>query len=119
MKKLISLKQNKDFRRVYHRGKTIVCPWFVVYYMKNRAKCCKLGITAGKQIGNAVQRNRAKRVIRAAYSAVIDYVDVSACCYDFVIVARNRCVDAKSDFIAKKLYAALQNAGLIDGAQTD
>ena len=119
MKKLISLKQNKDFMSVYHRGKTIVCHLFVVYYMKNRAKCCKLGITAGKKIGNAVQRNRAKRVIRAAYSAVIDYVDMSACCYDFVIVARNRCVDVKSDFIAKKLYAALQNAGLIDGAQTD
>ena len=119
MKKLISLKQNKDFRRVYHRGKTIVCPWFVVYYMKNRAKCCKLGITAGKKIGNAVQRNRTKRVIRAAYSAVIDYVDVTDCRYDFVIVARNRCVNAKSDFIAKKLYAALQNAGLINGAQNN
>ena len=119
MKKLISLKQNKDFRRVYHRGKTVVTPWFVVYYAKNRGKCCKLGITAGKKIGNAVQRNRTKRIIRAAYSAVIDYVDISRCCYDFVIVARNRCVDAKSDFIAKKLYAALQNAGLIDGAQTD
>ena len=119
MKKLISLKQNKDFRRVYHRGKSVVFPWFVVYYMKNRGKTCRIGITAGKKIGNAVVRNRVKRVIRAAYSAVIDYVDKSACCYDFVIVARNRCVNAKSDFIAKKLYAALENAGLINGAETD
>lgn len=117
MKKLISLKQNKDFRRVYHRGKSVVTPWFVIYYTKSRGKCCKLGITAGKKIGNAVQRNRVKRVVRAAYSAVIDYVDVSRCCYDFVIVARKRCVTAKSDFVAKKLYAALQNAGLIDGAK--
>lgn len=119
MKKLISIKQNKDFRRVYHRGKSVVTPWFVVYYMKSRGKSCKVGITAGKKIGNAVQRNRVKRVIRAAYSAVIDYVDVTDCRYDFVIVARNRCVNAKSDFIAKKLYAALQNAGLIDGAKTN
>lgn len=113
MTKLISLKQNKDFRRMYHRGKTVVFPALVVYYSKNRQSTCRLGITAGKKIGNAVCRNRVKRIIRAAYSAVIDSVDTTACCYDFVIVARNRCAFLKSSDVEAQLCAALKKSGLM------
>ncbi len=113
MSKLISLKQNKDFRRVYHRGKSIVFSSAVVYYIKNRRSDNRLGITVGKKLGGAVVRNRVKRIVRVAYSTVIDSVDVSNCHYDFVIVARNKAAFIKSDRLTAELSAALKNAGLI------
>ena len=113
MTKLISLTQNKDFRRIYHRGKSFATPAIVVYYTKNRLSFCRLGITVGKKIGGAVERNRVKRIIRVAYSTVIDDLLIENNCYDFVIVARNRAVNLKSTEIEKQLINGLTKAGLI------
>ena len=63
-----SLKENKDFRRLYYRGKSEASPVLVTYVMKNRLGFTRVGITSGKKIGNAVKRNRARRVIRAAFA---------------------------------------------------
>ncbi|MGN0630941.1 MAG: ribonuclease P protein component, partial [Ruminococcus sp.] len=62
-----TITRNKDFLTLYRYGKTVVSPYVVIYVRKNKLKCRRLGITAGKKVGGAVQRNRAKRVIRAAY----------------------------------------------------
>lgn len=113
MNKLISLKLNKEFKRVYYRGKSAVFPAIVVYCVKNRRKNNRLGISVSKKIGKAVKRNRAKRVIREAYSSEIDKVDNSKYRYDFVIVARNRCVYQKSTEVAKQLHSAFKKIGLI------
>ena len=64
MKYSVSLKSNRDFRRLYSRGKQAVAPTMVLYTRKNRLKENRLGITTGKKLGNAVQRNRCRRVIR-------------------------------------------------------
>lgn len=113
MSKLIALKMNKEFKRVFYRGKSAVFPAVVVYCNKNRRKNNRLGISVSKKIGCAVKRNRAKRVIREAYLSVIDSVDNSKCCYDFVIVARNRCVYQKSTEVAQQINKALKKIGLI------
>ena len=56
-----TLKLNKDFRRLYARGKSVACGCVVVYCMKNRKDENRIGLTVGKTIGKAVKRNRAKR----------------------------------------------------------
>lgn len=58
MKYSVSLKSNRDFRRLYSRGKQAVAPTMVLYTRKNRLKENRLGITTGKKLGNAVTRNR-------------------------------------------------------------
>ena len=70
MKNTVTLNRNCDFRRLYGRGKVYTDPALVIYLLKNRAGICRIGITVSKKTGNAVQRNRSKRIIRAAYSAV-------------------------------------------------
>ena len=67
MSDFVTLKSNSDFRRLYNRGKAVTDPALVVYYSKNRAGICRIGITTSKKIGNAVERNRSRRIIRAAY----------------------------------------------------
>ena len=107
---LIKLKENRDFRRAYNRGKSYVCPYIVVYVTKNRTHNVRLGITAGKKIGKAVLRNRAKRVITAAFCSVLPEIREGL---DVVIVARTRILNVKSTVVAEHLHKLLLDAGAL------
>lgn len=78
--------------------------------MKNRAGFRRIGITAGKKIGNAVTRNRAKRVIREAYREVAPKISGS---YDFVFVARTRTAHKKSTEIRQIMESQLKSLGIL------
>ena len=67
MQKTYILNQNRDFLQLYRRGKKFVSPYVVIYVRKTRRRYNRLGITVGKKVGGAVQRNRARRIIRQAY----------------------------------------------------
>ncbi len=60
--------KNWQFNRVYGRGKSYVHPHCVLYVAKNRLGYTRIGLTATKKVGHAVQRNRARRIMRAALS---------------------------------------------------
>jgi ribonuclease P protein component len=96
VKNTIPLNENRMFRRVYARAKSSVTPYFVLYTMKNRAGTNRLGITATKKIGNAVQRNRAKRVIKEANRLSEEKFPGNL---DIVIVARTKSVFCKTQTI--------------------
>lgn len=81
----LKLNDNKDFLRLYKKGRYIAGSSCVIYYMKNMLPYNRMGITAGKKIGGAVQRNRAKRLIRQAYRETEALFPVG---FDLVIVAR-------------------------------
>ena len=85
MKKVTILNENRDFIRLYKRGKSQVSPVLVTYVMKNRYGTTRIGMTATKKVGCAVERNRCKRMIRAAFRELPIYAD---CGYDIVFVAR-------------------------------
>lgn len=100
MKHTVSLKENYMFRRLYNRGKSVVDPYIAVYYKKNHMENNRLGITATKKIGCAVERNRARRVIKEAYRLSEDELPRGM---DFVIVARKKAVYAKTQNIRHSL----------------
>ncbi len=104
------LKENKDFRRLYYRGKSFADGNLVTYAAKNGRGCCRIGITTSKKIGGAVQRNRARRVIRAAYRELESQISGS---YDFVFVARSRTTGVKMQTVRKSMLAQLKKAGAI------
>ena len=87
MEKLVPICRNNDFRRIYARGKSYVSPLVVVYALKNRTKNVRVGITTSKKVGNAVQRNRSRRVIREAFRALAPRVRPG---FDLVLVARGK-----------------------------
>ena len=115
MTKVITLKRNGDFRRVYGRGKALSSPVLVVYYLKNRAGVCRIGITTSKKIGNAVERNRSRRVIREGVRAVLPRIKPG---YDFVFVARGRTKRVKSTDISAALLSVLSAEGLLRPAES-
>ena len=55
------IRRNSEFGRVYARGKSYVNPALVLYVLKTRGRKTRVGLTATKKIGHAVQRNRARR----------------------------------------------------------
>lgn len=106
------LKQNSDFRRTYGRGITYVRPAFVTYAFKNRrSDTVRVGITAGKKIGGAVERNRAKRVITAAFAQISQKVKPG---FDIVFVARSRILDQKSTEVAAQMLEVFKEAEMLD-----
>lgn len=106
-----TLKENKDFRRLYYRGKTDAASCLVTYIMKSRLGVTRVGITSGKKIGNAVKRNRARRLIRAAFS---QYEDRLNGCYDIVFVARTRTAEVKMQEVQKQMEEQLRKLGALD-----
>lgn len=102
--------RNNDFVRAYSRGKSYVHSHIVLYVRKNRAGHTRVGLTASKKIGNAVMRNRARRVMRAALYQVLDW-DLGP--VDIVLVARGITPRLKSTKLAPTLQKLLQDAGLL------
>lgn len=108
--KVESIKENREFQRAYKRGKSFVSPFVVTYILKNKENNLQIGITTGRKIGKAVQRNRARRVIRAAYSKI--YPELKSG-YNIVFVARTKTVYSKSYEIEKALRAQFKKAGIL------
>ena len=105
--------RNNEFSRVYARGKAYVQPQLVLYVLKNRSGRTRVGLTATKKIGHAVQRNRARRVMRAAIAEHLDY-NIGG--YDLVFVARARTPYMKSTQLSRTVARLLAEAGLPDRA---
>ena len=102
--------RNKEFSRAYARGKSFVHPKLVLYVVKNRVGHTRVGLTATKKVGCAVQRNRARRVIRAALYLTLP-LDVGN--YDLVFVARAQTARCKSTQVEEAARLLLEKAGLV------
>ena len=100
MRYTVSLKKNRDFRRLFARGKNRVARPLVLYCFRNRLGSNRLGVSVSTKIGGAVKRNRVRRRIREAYRLNESFFSKG---YDIVVVARTRALH--SDF--SELCAAL------------
>ena len=112
MDRYVPICENRDFRRLYARGKSYVTPVVVIYVRRMRGQEIRLGITTSKKIGNAVQRNRSRRVIREAFRAVQEEIRPGT---EMVLVARGRTPFVKSTAVEKILRAELKKAGVLEG----
>ena len=88
-----TVKLNREFVYAYKRGKKVVSDCIVFHYYRNRTKETHLGITVSKTVGKAHIRNRAKRLIRAAYAECMPKTERG---YNIIIAARTKM--ARADF---------------------
>ena len=96
----LTMNRNADFQRLYKQGAFCSLGSALLYAMPNQLPYNRLGITAGKKVGNAVRRNRAKRIIRAAYAAAEPAAPIGL---DIVIVARAALPEQSSLVLTKAL----------------
>lgn|SRR5690348_13710482 len=80
-----------------------VCPTPEPAACENAVRC---GVTASRKVGGAVQRNRAKRRLRAAARAVIPLSGVAG--NDYVLVAQRDTLTKTFDALVSDLARAVQ-----------
>ncbi len=107
------IKENRDFHRIYRRGKCTVAPALISYISARQYGGIRIGITSSKKIGGAVVRNRARRVIRAAFRECTPHLRSGASA-DIIFVARSMTAKQKSTDIAHEMLAHLVSAGLAE-----
>lgn len=61
------LLRRADFVRVQQQGRRVHTAHFVMLLLRSRMEGLRLGVTVGKRVGCAVQRNRVKRLVREVF----------------------------------------------------
>ncbi|HHT9124323.1 MAG TPA: ribonuclease P protein component [Candidatus Brocadiia bacterium] len=61
------LLKRKEFQSVFDEGRTFRNNELLVYALPNGMNKSRLGLVVGKKVGNAVRRNRVKRILREAF----------------------------------------------------
>jgi ribonuclease P protein component len=114
MKNTSPIKKNNEFRHVYAKGASAVNRLLVLYSLENNSETNRLGITVGKKVGNAVKRNRVKRLIKESYRLAERRITAG---YDFVIVARAAAGalprDGAFNAVSGSLMALLEKRGFL------
>ncbi|MDR1627415.1 MAG: ribonuclease P protein component [Oscillospiraceae bacterium] len=110
-KKIVTLNQNSQFKRLYSKGSSFVSYNLITYIKRNNLNISRVGITASKKVGISVKRNRAKRIIKSSYMKLFPQIKSG---FDIVFVARYKTCYLKTQDIYENMFKHLRNAHLID-----
>ena len=72
----------------------------------------RFGVSVGKKVGGAVERNRVKRILRAGYFAVENELKTG---FLIVIVPRPGILEAKSTDVERELRRGFSKVGMMRG----
>lgn len=83
------IRRRVEFQQVYNRGVRLNGRFSTLFVLPNHQDTGRLGIAATKKLGGAVQRNRAKRLIREVFRR-----NKIASGFDVVVVPRRELLEA-------------------------
>lgn len=100
-----TIKKNRDYRRIYRQGKSVADRNLVLFLMANNLETCRFGFTASKKIGNAVKRNRVRRLFKEACRLNLEKFKNG---FDYVLMARYAVVGVKYQQVEESLLKLLK-----------
>ena len=116
MQRKFRLTKSSDFKRVRHTGKSYAHPLLVLITRSTPDQANRYGISAGRSVGNAVQRNRAKRLLREALRSLLPRIPSG---WAFVLLARQSTAQARMPEVRLALLSLLQRARLLKEVGAD
>ena len=109
MQRKLRLRNREDFSRIYRNGKSFANSQFVVYWSRSmKAEPFRLGVSASKKIGNAVVRNRMRRLVK---EIVRQHTERIAGQLDFIVIVRKPAVGMKMKELEKSMLHVLNGQG--------
>ena len=90
-------------------GDSYAHPLLVLIIKAGKDPISRFAVIAGRSVGKAVQRNRAKRLLRAALQDVIQDIQPG---YQGILIARKPLLDASFQEISQSLDSLLERAGI-------
>ncbi len=116
MKRRFRLNRSGDFERVRRLGKSYAHPLAVLIALRNNTDRIRVGVAAGRSVGGAVQRNRAKRLLRASITPLLPRIQPG---WDMVLIARKPLIGARTAELLTALEQLLQRADLLKPSPED
>lgn len=116
------LRANQDFRRVYAHGRSLKNDFAVLYNMRRTGEIAqaapgrRIGFVVSKKQGDAVMRNRIKRLLREAVRLRLP--DLREGAYDLVLIGRSRLKTAAWPEVQGAVDDLLRRANLLPGTTT-
>ncbi len=111
MKRDFRLRKSADFERVRRSGKSFAHPLVVLIVHDNPGEGVRIGVAAGRSLGMAVQRNRAKRMIRAAVHSMLNHIRPG---HDLILIARRPMIEADFHNLQEALLTLLRRAQILN-----
>ena len=108
----LTLRKQREFSRVYKQGKSRGSKFAVILYRRNGLKFTRTAFVSSKKVGNSVERNRSRRLMRAAYKAIEPDIKSG---YDIIFVARAAINGCKEPEVERQLRKSLESAGILTG----
>lgn len=84
MKKEFRIKKTQEFAEILNYKKFYTCPSFAIYVKPKKEEHARVGISVGKKLGKAVQRNKIKRQVRMMVQEIYDFSEN----FDTIILVR-------------------------------
>jgi len=106
------LRRKDDFNKIYRKGKSVGDRYVVLFYRINQLSYNRLAFLASKKVGNSVQRNRARRLMKENYRFMKDSLKEG---YDIIFIARNTINGKKACDVEKSMNHAVARAKLHRG----
>ena len=110
MQRKFRLTRSEDFKRVRRSGKSYAHPLVVLIVQTHDQPRVKVGVAAGRTVGTAVHRNRAKRLLREAMRTLLPNI---ASNLDLILIARPGLVTATLEETRQALLNLLGRAHIL------
>src|SRR5688500_15710148 len=106
------LRDTAEFQHVYRNGKRYEGVFITAFVIENQESNHRLGVTASKKaLGKAVQRNRAKRLLRETFRLSETLLSELGKNYDWVLNAKAAVLSQKVDAACQELTGVIDRVG--------
>ncbi len=104
------LKKNREFLRVYQRGRVVAGRYCVLYFLSNEDNNTRVGISVSKKVGNSVVRHRLKRLYKEVFRLNYDSIKEGM---DIVVIIRRKAISRDYHQCQSDFMGVLKKAGIL------